>query len=144
MIIYSKNIYLPNQVKKEGYLIINKGIIDDIVDSVNTNDYIDYSDYLIIPGFIDQHLHGWGTGSFVGSRDEKQLYEMKKHLPKAGVTSFLATTGAEPIDELIKGINSVGNVMNNQKEGSTLLGIHLEGPFVNESNKGMMNVNNFF
>lgn len=143
MIIYSKNIYLPNQVKKEGYLIINKGIIDDIVDSVNTNDYIDYSDYLIIPGFIDQHLHGWGTGSFVSSRDEKQLYEMKKHLPKAGVTSFLATTGAEPIDELIKGINSVGNVMNNQKEGSTLLGIHLEGPFVNESNKGMMNVNNF-
>ena len=105
MYLYSKNIYLPNQVKKSGYLFIEDGIIKDLVNQIEDGvPFEDYSDYLLIPGFIDQHLHGWGTGSFTSQKTKDSIYEMQKHLPDVGVTSFLATSGAEPIDDIVHGI----------------------------------------
>ena len=83
MIIYSKNIYLENK-KISGFLKIEDKKIIDIVentdeftkDSLNNyvlnnlkwdkdNEILDYSDFTIIPGFIDNHIHGWGTGSLL-------------------------------------------------------------------------------
>lgn len=145
MYLYSKNIYFPNQVKKSGYIFIEDGIIKDFVKEIDKNqEFIDYSDFFLIPGFIDQHLHGWGTGSFTVEKSKKSINEMRKHLPKVGVTSFLATSGAEPIEDLFAGIKVCGEIMGEQKnEGATLLGVHLEGPFVNKKNKGMMNEDYF-
>ena len=145
MYLYSKNIYLPNQVKKTGFLLIEDGKIKDIVNQIEEGIlFEDYSDYLLIPGFIDQHLHGWGTGSFTSKKSKKSIYEMQKHLPEVGVTSFLATSGAEPIEDLVHGIKICGEIMNEENTyGSTLLGVHLEGPFVSRKNKGMMNEDYF-
>ncbi len=141
MYLYSKNIYLPNQVKKSGYLFIEDGIIKDLVNQIEDGvPFEDYSDYLLIPGFIDQHLHGWGTGSFTSQKTKRSIYEMQKHLPDVGVTSFLATSGAEPIEDIIHGIQLCGEIMEEDNTfGATLLGAHLEGPFVSKKNKGMMN-----
>lgn len=139
MYLYSKNIYFPNQIKREGYLKIEDGIITAFEKNIGTEKYEDYSDYAIIPGFIDQHLHGWGTGSFGNDKTPHGLMEMKKHLPSVGVTSFLATSGAEPIEDLIQGIKTSCEIMKTQKnDGASLLGVHLEGPFVSAKQKGMM------
>ena len=62
----------------------------------------------------------------------------QKNLPYEGVTSFLATSGAEPIDDLVEGVKNASYVVDNQKDdGATLLGVHLEGPFINKEFKGM-------
>lgn len=54
------------------------------------------------------------------------------------MTSFLATSGAEPIADLIDGVKNASWVVEHQKEdGATLLGVHLEGPFINKEFKGM-------
>ncbi|CAM4185874.1 N-acetylglucosamine-6-phosphate deacetylase [Erysipelothrix inopinata] len=139
MYLYSKNIYFPNQIKREGYLKIEEGVITGFVTNIGSESFEDYENYLIIPGFIDQHLHGWGTGSFGNDKTHHGLLEMKKHLPSVGVTSFLATSGAEPIEDLIQGIKTSCEIMETQKDdGASLLGVHLEGPFVSPKQKGMM------
>lgn len=146
MIIYSKNIYFPNQIKREGYLELGEGIIKSFsTEKPENKEIIDYTDYNIIPGFIDQHLHGWGTGSFGKDPSGTAVKTMKKQLPSVGVTSFLATSGAAPIEHLVEGIQTTGEILKNQKpgDGSTCLGVHLEGPFVNEKRKGMMAVEYF-
>lgn len=140
MYIYSKNIYCPNQIIKEGYLEINDGKIIDIKESIGDASYEDYSEYMIIPGFIDQHLHGWGTGSFGSDNSVDTLMKMKSDLPQTGVTSFLATSGAQDLEEIKEGIKNCGLVMMHQKEdGASLLGTHMEGPFVSVEQAGMMN-----
>lgn len=132
-------IYFPNQIIKSGYIEVNGTKFGDVVQEIPSNEsYIDYTDYAMIPGFIDQHIHGWGTGSFANDKSVKSINEMKKYLPYTGVTSFLATSGAEPIEDLIEGIKNVSYVVENQKDdGATCLGVHLEGPFINKEFKGM-------
>lgn len=139
MYLKSKNIYFPNQMKKDGYLKIEEGKILGFFKEAPEDALVeDYGDNMLIPGFIDQHIHGWGTGSFANDKSEKSINEMRKNLPYEGVTSFLATSGAEPIGDLIEGIKNAGKVMKEQKdEGATLLGVHLEGPFINKEFKGM-------
>lgn len=140
MFLYSKNIYFPNQIKREGYLKIEDGIITDFKLSLDGQDFIDHQDDLIIPGFIDQHLHGWATGNYNAIDPIGGLTKMQETLPFAGVTSFLATTGAWPIEDLKTTITKTTDHMNKDSQiGSQVLGIHLEGPFVSLKQAGMMN-----
>ncbi len=140
MYIYSENIYCPNQVIKKGYLEIKDGKIIAIKDEIGDSEFTNYKDQLIIPGFIDQHLHGWGRGSFGSDNTVETLLKMKEDLPQTGVTSFLATSGAQPTKELIDGIKNCSKVLESQNsDGASLLGVHLEGPFVNLEQAGMMN-----
>lgn len=144
MILYSKHIYLPNQIKKEGYLHIEEGKIIGIYDTYE-GDFVDYSDYYLIPGFIDQHIHGWATGRYYPGNTTDNLKKMQETLPYAGVTSFLPTTGAWTDDELKQVIKDTTEHMKQQTSemGSEIVGIHMEGPFVNAKRSGMMNVDGF-
>lgn len=144
MYLYSKNIYFPNQIKREGFLEIQNGKIMNFSKEIDSEEYEDYEEYLIIPGFIDQHIHGWGTGSFTHNRSVEGIKEMKKWLPFTGVTSFLPTSGPEPLEKLKEGINMAEEVMQNQgADGASVLGVHLEGPFVSTEKAGMMNKDYF-
>ncbi|NTW96856.1 MAG: N-acetylglucosamine-6-phosphate deacetylase [Erysipelotrichaceae bacterium] len=140
MILYSKHIYLADQ-EIEGYLTLEGGKITSI-SSACDKEFVDCGDDLILPGFIDLHIHGWGTGSFWMEKSASSLYEMKKHLPQQGVTSFLATTAADPIEDILHSIHEAEKVMDHQSGDTECLGIHLEGPFINKEFKGMQDEDN--
>ncbi|ERK07519.1 N-acetylglucosamine-6-phosphate deacetylase [Serratia fonticola] len=54
---------------------------------------IDHSHRIIMPGFVDIHVHGWGRGSFGYKGNKESLKWMNHDLVKAGVTSYLPTSG---------------------------------------------------
>lgn len=160
MIIYSKNIYLEDK-KISGFIKIQEEKIVDIVECKdeliegtlknyilnalkwdNHNEVLDYSDFNIIPGFIDNHVHGWGTGSFWIEKSKESILEMQKNLPKEGVTSFLATTGADTIEDILKQIDEANEVYESKQIGAEMVGVHLEGPFINKEYKGMQKEEN--
>ena len=144
MIIYSENIYTPKGVKK-GYIEIEDKIITNICTDKNElknkdEEITDYTDYYIIPGFIDNHVHGWGTGSFWKEGTQEAMYNMKKDLVKAGVTSFLGTTGADSLKKISDTLKEAKKVIDKENEqiiGAEMTGIHLEGPFIGKEYKGM-------
>ena len=83
MYIKCDKIYFPNQIIKSGYLTIKDGKVGEVVKEIpNSEEYIDYTGYSIIPGFIDQHLHGWGTGSFGNDKSVHSINEMKTMIKK--------------------------------------------------------------
>ncbi|RRD95500.1 N-acetylglucosamine-6-phosphate deacetylase [Clostridiales bacterium COT073_COT-073] len=139
MYLYCDQICLPQGRFFDGYLKIENGKISEIRNQKPENEeVIDYSGYYILPGFIDIHIHGWGTGSFINDKSAAAVLKMSKDLPDTGVTSFLATSGAEEIDEIKKGIDSVAEIMSKpQVNGAQVLGVHLEGPFISAEHKGM-------
>lgn len=135
MVLYSNYIVLEHGIF-EGFLELENGKIKGIYEKWQ-GEYKDYSDKIIFPGFIDIHVHGWATGSFWFEKTSQSLREMCRTLPFAGVTSYLGTTGADPIEEIKTCIRAADQVSEEDPEGAQLLGVHLEGPFINPVYKGM-------
>lgn len=138
MYLYSEKIYTPEGFKK-GYLSIEQGKIQGILQEIDSEEVVDYTNEIIIPGFIDIHLHGWATGSIWLNGDEKSLNNMSRDLVKVGVTSYLATTGTDDLSKINNQLRNVRNFIENWNPsmGAEAIGVHLEGPFINKEYKGM-------
>lgn len=91
---------------------------------------------LIIPGFIDLHVHG-GGGSDVMDHKPSAISTIAKTHAKFGTTSFLATTMTATHEELEKSFTSMKpTFIKRNKDEARLLGVHLEGPFISPNKLG--------
>ncbi len=99
---------------------------------------IDVKGMYISPGFIDTHLHGAFGGS-VMSATEKDLLLMAQGLAQCGTTSFLPTTLSAPWEEVLKAVDCISQTMKKDLLGARILGIHIEGPYINLEQKGAQN-----
>lgn len=97
---------------------------------------IDMSGCVITPGFIDLHIHGCAGADFC--EGTQAIETMSNHLIKHGVTSFCGTTMTLANKTLTEIVKSAKEVYGNEK-GSKLVGINLEGPFINVVKKGAQN-----
>ena len=98
-------------------------------------------DSVVLPGFIDPHLHG-ALGADVMDATSEALSIIAKALPSEGVTSFLATTMTEETEILAKVMRTVASCMEQKFSGAELLGLHLEGPFINSAKAGAQSLTN--
>lgn len=85
---------------------------------------------IVLPGFIDEHIHGC-NGSDAMDADPEALDNIARSLASEGVTGFLATTMTEKHEKIMKALSVIGAYRKNQAEhGARVLGVHLEGPFI--------------
>lgn len=88
----------------------------------------------LIPGFIDGHIHG-ANGADVMDATESALDSIAEVLPKEGTTSFLATTITQQQESIEAALSNVSDYQS--KAGyAEVIGIHLEGPFIEKSKAG--------
>ena len=91
---------------------------------------------LVLPGFIDEHIHGAGGADAMDGTSEA-LSVMASALAKEGTTSFLATTMTQSKENILRALDAVKEYRSTQHQrGARLAGIHLEGPFIAEAHKG--------
>ncbi|RKJ31291.1 N-acetylglucosamine-6-phosphate deacetylase, partial [Butyricicoccus sp. 1XD8-22] len=138
ILIKNGTIYSENSILKNVSLLLKEGEIARIVsdDDINVDDLtvIDATDLHVIPGFIDGHIHG-ARGYDVMDASEEALDAIAHYLPQEGVTSFLATTITQSFENIEKALVNVANFKNKPYQAE-LIGIHLEGPFINEKMAG--------
>ena len=108
-----------------GDIYFSEKIID-----LKTNDSEDY-DNIIIPGFIDLHCHG-GNGYDV-MEGSHSIIEMSKYHLRHGTTSIMPTTWTNNLENTIFALKDFNNL---KKDNVNILGIHLEGPFINPNKLG--------
>lgn len=132
MKIYCNEIYTENGVV-DGTLEIENGKFKKII-SCKENDSLDFTGYRILPGIIDIHTHGY-KGCNAQSLDKEELKRMAKSLSEHGVTAFLPTCGEHFEDEMMN-LNLLADVIDEQTDGAKMLGIHMEGPFLNRDKRG--------
>ena len=142
IVLINAKIYAENQIIPNGYIKIEKNEIQAIGTMNNFSieeqfNIIDLHGQTVIPGMIDIHIHGT-SGADVMDGDIAALETMVQALPQEGTTSFLATTMTQSDDNISKALkNAADFIKNYQKSGqSEVLGVHLEGPFVNPSMAG--------
>ncbi|PSR34671.1 MAG: N-acetylglucosamine-6-phosphate deacetylase [Sulfobacillus benefaciens] len=91
---------------------------------------------VVLPGFIDEHIHGI-AGMDVMDEDLGRFAKISAALAHHGVTGFVATTITAPIDpDLRRVIEQSQMAAQDGLPGASLLGIHLEGPFIDPTFKG--------
>lgn len=102
---------------------------------------LDAEGRMLLPGFIDLHVHGGGGYDVMkGSADE--LYGMCRFHASRGTTSLLATTLTASHEEIISALEAAAVAVQDterEPDGAHLLGIHLEGPFLNQTRCGAQN-----
>ncbi|MGI6715868.1 MAG: N-acetylglucosamine-6-phosphate deacetylase [Eubacteriales bacterium] len=98
---------------------------------------IDAGGNYVAPGLIDIHIHGY-YGCDVCDANPESIRKIASGVVKNGVTGFLATTMTVAKDVIQKSIDAVRSVMEESKDwdGSVVLGVHAEGPFINPKRKG--------
>jgi len=141
ILIKNVNIYLENEKIERGKLLISEGNISAIFsENEQPTSYpsrfkiLDAEGLNAVPGFIDGHIHG-ANGADVMDGTEEALDSIAKVLPLEGTTSFLATTITQSKENIEHALENVASYQS--KNGyAEIIGIHLEGPFIEPSKKG--------
>ncbi len=138
-IITIKNCRLYSSKKNDELsdIKIEGSIITRIASSGNRDDEgqtVDAGGRIATPGFIDVHIQGAG-GADVLDNTEEALRTISATLARVGTTGFLGTTVVKPKEDNAH-LKLMRSFTGRELGGAKLLGIHLEGPFINIKKKG--------
>jgi len=142
--ITGADILTPFQTILNGEVIVSDGGEILYIGGKNGSDttadqIINAAGCFVAPGLIDIHVHG-GYGVAFGLADLKEsLWEYSRSIVKTGVTGFLLSIAAPDADSLLGLIRSYTSILENHLPGAAALGLHLEGPFLNQEKKGAFN-----
>lgn len=95
---------------------------------------IDARGCLVAPGFIDTHVHGGRGHNFMDLADGATA--VADHLAAGGTTACVAATASTDPTTLLRSIVDLA-ARSDLGPAVELLGIHLEGPFLAESHRGV-------
>jgi len=136
VIISGAQVYAQDEILQDAAVMIKKEKIEAVVTSqINTDSFAFTfpNNFHLLPGFIDVHVHGL-AGCDVMDADIGSLELMSKTLAEEGTTSFLATTMTSSIAHIEKTLSVIESY--SSSAGATLLGVHLEGPFISKAYAG--------
>lgn len=139
ILITNAKVITPSITYERGWLLTNDNKIAVVGHSeppefmdVTT---IDADGLYAMPGFIDVHAHG-GNGYESMDASIESLHQISHFYAKHGVTAFLATTWTASRERIHDALSTIAAAQGTQSEGATLIGAHLEGPYLNPSRCG--------
>ena len=133
--IINGKILLDDNLVEDKVLLFDNRIVN-IVEEIDIEDVeiIDAKGAYVSAGFIDLHIHGSG-GADVMDATPKALEILSSSLLQTGTTSFLATTMTMSNSDIDKALQNI-QLHASKVSGAHILGIHLEGPFINIAKHG--------
>lgn len=145
MLIINGRIYLEDRIIENGFISIKQDKIVSFGEMANAptdDDVIDAQGKNVLPGFIDQHIHG-ANGADHMDATQQAIADIATFLPAEGTTSYLATTMTQAVKVVNKALSEIENyrVNYNLAGQAEILGVHLEGPFISKKHVGAQNPN---
>jgi len=139
IVLAGADVVLAEGIRSPATLIIEGDRITDVVPGSTSAgtaaQHYDLSGYVIVPGFVDVHVHGVDGTDVLDAPDA--LTKIAAGLPKYGVTAFCPTTVACSAAVLERTLESVRHLRAQPSaHGAQVIGAHLESNFVNPEYKG--------
>ena len=156
---------LPDRTAETATILIEDGRIARIFDSqsnqsVKAESVIDLNGLTIFPGFIDIHIHG-ATGVDVMASNVDELGRVSEFLARQGVTAWLPTLVPSATEGYKHAVDAIAGSIEQQPQRfapaalnadkmsalpagrARILGVHYEGPFVNDEQCGALHREHF-
>src|SRR5271156_949047 len=146
--IYASRILTPQEELRDCVIVVEAGRItgighrDEVHIPPGAKDYV-ASGMTVVPGFVDVHIHGAG-GHDVMEGDSAALDKITSTVARFGTTSIVATTVTAPVEDTCRSLEGIAQYIHthestadNSRFGADILGIHLEGPFINPERRGV-------
>lgn len=137
MFLIKGKIVTPFQVINEGKILIDKDKIVQvgrIKEFPSSTKIFNIPESIIVPGFIDIHIHGLGK---YNTKGKASIIGMSRLEPCYGTTGFVPSLGDATHKECLQFLEDIKEVIEYQPpRGAKVLGAHLEGPYVNSDMKG--------
>lgn len=136
-------VVLEDRLIERATIVIDSGRIVSVGDSQSADSVpaLDLSGLVLLPGFIDVHIHG-AVGIDVLDATPDGLAAVSQYLASQGVTAWLPTFVPASDENYV---SAIGVISQSQQavSGARILGVHYEGPFVNSAQCGALHVEYF-
>ena len=139
--IINGHILTPQGWMKDGSVLISDGKILEITNSdlaVIGATVVDARGMYIVPGFVAMHVHGGGGSDFTEATPEAFRTAAKAHLAH-GATTIFPTLSSSSFETLGQAVSVCQELM--KEPGSTIMGLHIEGPYLNPKMAGELFAN---
>jgi len=148
-LLANARIILPDRIADNASLLIEGGRIARVFISAadepaKVDSRIGLDGLTLFPGFIDLHIHG-AVGVDMMDASVDDLRRVAEFLARDGVTAWLPTLVPAPSEQYRRAVDAIGKFMKNEPSanGARILGVHYEGPFVNNEQCGALHREHF-
>src|SRR5580658_1571258 len=141
-------LFTPTDTIEHPVVLVEQGRVLEISDRNHRHvppgvSISDFGNDVIAPGYVDLHIHG-SAGCDVMDDAADALPAIERLLARHGVTSYFPTTVTSPMDATLRALERLANAIeareqdhSGSKPRALPLGIHLEGPFISHSRRGV-------
>jgi len=136
-VLTNTTVYTGREILSGIAILINEGMIEGFVyDSDLPEDYAvqDLKGNNICPAFIDLQLYGGNGYLFSAAPSAEAISATKEYCLNGGTTKFLLTIATNSWKMMSNGISVAKEYIN--KGGKGLMGLHMEGPWINPEKRG--------
>jgi N-acetylglucosamine-6-phosphate deacetylase len=147
IVIHADRLFTPFEEIQDAILVIRGGKISAMgrrseVETPRGVRAIDTRGKIVVPGFVDVHIHGAG-GHDVMEGTTDALDAVAATVATHGTTSFVATTVTASEIETSHSVAGIANRILRSADSpprelsAEILGIHYEGPFISAARRGV-------
>lgn len=137
-------IALPEEIVEGRAVVIEDGKIAGVAGAADLGvdvETLDVGGRLITPGLIDIHTHG-AVGHTFNEPTAESFAAITQLNARHGVTGLLGTLAPAPLDDMLACLAFGRSWMHDPRAGAQLLGMQVEGPYVNVAQKGALDPTN--
>jgi N-acetylglucosamine-6-phosphate deacetylase len=143
LLLRGARLVLPGGVIEGGALSISGGRVARVGAGARGEGgalVLDLGGLTVYPGFVDVHIHG-AVGVDALEASASDLGRVAQYLAREGVTAWLPTLVPAPVEDYRRAVEAVEGLMRGQDAAAPAaraVGVHYEGPFVNERQCGAL------
>jgi len=131
IVLKNASIITPTGVSRSDLLIKGR-YISRIGPDLSGGQIIDCNGRYVVPGFRDQHIHDM-IGFMQYRDDPERLKKVSNALASQGVTAYMISTFAAPVQNLVDYLRTVKAYMSSERnglDGARVEGANIEGTFI--------------
>ena len=142
LVLTNARVYTPLEVVEPATLAVDRGRITSLRAGRSARGE-DLKGHIVAPGFIDLHVHGY-EGHDATSGEVGSLLSLARSLASHGTTAFIPNTVTASHEATLQAAKATAEAIKAQggsPDGARILGLELEGPYINPERKGAQNSN---